>query len=164
MCQSPLSYQLTDFPVGEWRVHHRVLNASKKWSEFDGAASNGPLMEGWATLKSTRSTGRQVFPAASRCAHTTRRAGSGQSGGAIVVFLTVHWILRSKDVLKTVSVLSIPIMFRMENNPRALRGVADNGEVRSLGTQPDSLVQKALQRSRHKKTGSMRNLADRYSA
>lgn len=41
-----------DFLVGEWRVHHRVLNAaSKKWNEFDGTASNRPLMEGWANVE-----------------------------------------------------------------------------------------------------------------
>lgn len=40
-----------DFLVGEWRVHHQVLNASKKWNEFDGTASNRPLMEGWANVE-----------------------------------------------------------------------------------------------------------------
>jgi Protein of unknown function (DUF1579) len=40
-----------DFLAGEWRVRHRILNASKKWNEFDGTASNRPLMEGWANVE-----------------------------------------------------------------------------------------------------------------
>jgi hypothetical protein len=43
-----------DFLVGEWRVHHRVLNASKKWNEFDGMCTNRPLMEGWANVEEHR--------------------------------------------------------------------------------------------------------------
>lgn len=43
-----------DFLVGEWRVHHRIMNTAKKWTEFEGTARNSPLMEGWANVEEHR--------------------------------------------------------------------------------------------------------------
>jgi hypothetical protein len=41
-----------DFEVGQWRVHHRVLRAdTAAWKEYDGTASNRPLMNGWANVE-----------------------------------------------------------------------------------------------------------------
>jgi len=42
-----------DFLVGEWCVHHRVMRdgSTAKWEEFDGTASNRPLMNGWANVE-----------------------------------------------------------------------------------------------------------------
>lgn len=41
-----------DFLIGEWRVHHRVLNAdSHEWVEFDGTSSTRKLMDGWGNVE-----------------------------------------------------------------------------------------------------------------
>lgn len=41
-----------DFLVGEWRVHHRRLQADRnEWVEFDGTCSNRKLMDGSANIE-----------------------------------------------------------------------------------------------------------------
>jgi len=41
-----------DFLFGEWRVHHRRVQAdTHKWVEFDGTSSVRPLMDGSANLE-----------------------------------------------------------------------------------------------------------------
>ena len=41
-----------DFLVGEWRVHHRRLQADRNgWVEFDGTCSNHKLMDGSANIE-----------------------------------------------------------------------------------------------------------------
>jgi len=41
-----------DFLIGEWRVHHRRLHPDRhEWVEFDGAASNHPLMNGATNIE-----------------------------------------------------------------------------------------------------------------
>jgi hypothetical protein len=47
-----------DFLVGEWRVQHRRLKErlanNHEWIEFDGTASNRPLMDGWGNVDESR--------------------------------------------------------------------------------------------------------------
>jgi Protein of unknown function (DUF1579) len=43
-----------DFLVGEWRVHHRLMRGGTQREEFDGTASNRPLMDGWANVEDHR--------------------------------------------------------------------------------------------------------------
>src|SRR5215831_9155137 len=41
-----------DFLVGEWQVRHRIKKApNQAWTEFDGTASNRPLMHGQANVE-----------------------------------------------------------------------------------------------------------------
>jgi uncharacterized protein (TIGR02246 family) len=41
-----------DFLVGQWRVHHRRLNAdSHEWMDFEGTSSNRKLMDGGANME-----------------------------------------------------------------------------------------------------------------
>src|SRR5882757_2602033 len=41
-----------DFLVGEWRVHHRRIQADTlKWVEFDGTCSNHKIMDGAANME-----------------------------------------------------------------------------------------------------------------
>ena len=42
-----------DFLYGEWRVHHRIKGPGKDqlWTEFEGTASNRPLMGGAANVE-----------------------------------------------------------------------------------------------------------------
>jgi hypothetical protein len=41
-----------DFLVGEWRVHHRKLQADRnEWVEFDGTCSNRLVMDGSANIE-----------------------------------------------------------------------------------------------------------------
>lgn len=41
-----------DFLVGEWKVHHRRIDAkSQKWVEFDGTCNNGNLTDGWVNFE-----------------------------------------------------------------------------------------------------------------
>src|SRR5262249_34332227 len=40
-----------DFLKGEWRVHHRRIQAdTHEWVEFDGTASHRDLGDGWANI------------------------------------------------------------------------------------------------------------------
>src|SRR5215831_14558161 len=40
-----------DFLMGEWRVHHRRIQAdTREWVEFDGTASHRDLGDGWANI------------------------------------------------------------------------------------------------------------------
>jgi hypothetical protein len=44
-----------DFLVGDWRVHHRYKRpGTSDWQEFDGTATNRPLMDGWGNVEEHR--------------------------------------------------------------------------------------------------------------
>ena len=87
-----------DFLVGEWRVQHRRLKErlanNREWVEFGGTCSNRTLMEGWGNVDENRSTCQATTIAASACARTTRRPGSGRSGGSTRARRTVRSIRR----------------------------------------------------------------------
>ncbi|MGN6519138.1 MAG: hypothetical protein ACTHK2_06915 [Dokdonella sp.] len=41
-----------DFVIGDWRVHHRLINAkTKQWIEFEGTMSTRKIMEGYGNLE-----------------------------------------------------------------------------------------------------------------
>jgi hypothetical protein len=40
-----------DFEIGEWRVHHRIMQANHDWLEIDGTSVNRPMMNGAANLE-----------------------------------------------------------------------------------------------------------------
>ena len=41
-----------DFIIGDWRVHHRVMNArTRVWAEFDGISSTRKIMQGAGNLE-----------------------------------------------------------------------------------------------------------------